>query len=63
MCGRKERRVIAWLVAGVWELRGIKNKIGKGRCTLCLGERNVKNTVLKCSETGNWRTEFVFLNV
>ena len=37
-CVRKERIGIAWLVAGVWKLKGIRKNVDKGRCPPCLGE-------------------------
>ena len=40
-------------------LRGGKELEGKRMRTLCLGEEDVKHIVLHCSETGNWRTEFL----
>jgi hypothetical protein len=36
-CARKERIEIAWLIAGVWKLEGIRKDAYKGRCSLCLG--------------------------
>ena len=30
-CSRKERRGIAWLLAGVWQLKGMKTNMDKGR--------------------------------
>jgi hypothetical protein len=40
------------------ELRGWKKSEDKRMCTLCLGVADVKQIVLNCGETGNWRTEF-----
>ena len=37
-CVRRARSGTAWLVAGVWKLKGIGNNIDKGRCPLCLSE-------------------------
>ena len=37
-CLRKEISGIAWSVAGVWKLKGIRKNIDKGRCPSCLGE-------------------------
>jgi hypothetical protein len=34
-CTRKEKSGVAWLLAGVWKLRGIIKKINKGRSSLC----------------------------
>jgi len=31
-CSRKEIIGIAWLVAGVWQLKGITRNTGKGKC-------------------------------
>jgi hypothetical protein len=37
-CVRKERNGVAWLVAGVWKLKGIRKNRDKRRCLPCLGE-------------------------
>jgi hypothetical protein len=47
-----------WLLAGVWKPRGIRNKMEKIRCLLCLG-KDVKHILLKCSEIEKWRKEFL----
>jgi hypothetical protein len=31
---RKERNRIAWLLAGMWKLKGIRSNADKGRCPL-----------------------------
>jgi len=42
---------IAWLLGGVWKLRGIRNEMEKVRYLLWLG-KEVKHILLKCSEIG-----------
>jgi hypothetical protein len=49
-CTRKERMGIIWLKAGIWKLRGIRRGFERRRCALCLGEEDVKQILLKCSE-------------
>jgi hypothetical protein len=39
---RKEGNEIAWLLGEVWKLKGIRRNTDKGRCPLCLGEKDVK---------------------
>jgi len=40
-------------------MRGFKNEIYKGICTLYLGEKYVELMLLTCSETGKWRMDFL----
>jgi hypothetical protein len=47
------------LLAGVWKLKGIRKETGKGRCSLCLSEEDIKHILLDCTETVNWRKRFV----
>jgi hypothetical protein len=47
----KEKMGIIWLKAGIWKLRGIRRGFEKGKCPLCLGEKDAKHILLKCSET------------
>ena len=42
-CSRKERSGIAWLIAGIWELKGVRRNADKGRCPLCVEEEDVKH--------------------
>jgi hypothetical protein len=42
---------IACLLAGVWELRGIRNKIDQGISSLCLDDKAVQYMFSRCSET------------
>jgi hypothetical protein len=55
---KEENFGIAWLLGGVWKLRGIRNKMEKVRCLICLGKED-KHILLKCSEIGKWRKEFL----
>jgi hypothetical protein len=52
------RSGIAWLLAGVWKLRGIRKETGKSRCPLCLGKDYVRRSFLSCSETKKLRRKF-----
>jgi hypothetical protein len=47
-CSRRERSGIAWLLAGVWQLKGVRRNTGKGGCFLRVGE--------VFSTTGPWRS-------
>ena len=55
---RKGTVGIARLLAGVCRLRGIIKKMEKVRCLVCLG-KEVKHILLKCSEMGKRRKEFL----
>jgi hypothetical protein len=61
-CTRKERMEIIWLREGIWKLRGIRRGFERGRSPLCLEEENAKHILLKCSETKQWREEYVNSN-
>jgi hypothetical protein len=43
----------------VWQLKGIRRNMDKGRCPLCLVEEDVKHILLDCLETRNWRMKFL----
>jgi hypothetical protein len=58
-CSRKRRSVTAGLLAGGGSLKGIKNKIYKGRCPLCLSAEDLKHISLKCSEINTSGTGFL----
>jgi len=45
-CLRKERSGKAWLLGGVWELKGIRRSGDKGRRPLGSGEEDVKQVLL-----------------
>jgi hypothetical protein len=45
-CSRRKRSGIAWLIAGIWQLREVRQNVDKGRCPLCLGEEDVKHILL-----------------
>jgi hypothetical protein len=70
----KERKKsgIAWLVAGVWQLKGITRNTVKRKCPLCLGEEDMKcilqdclceedmkRILQDCLKTRNWRRKFL----
>jgi len=58
-CSRKEKSGIAWLVAGVWQLKGITRNTVKRRSPLCSGKQDIKRILLDCLKTRNWRRKFL----
>ena len=42
-CSRKERSGIAWLIAGIWQLKGVRRNADKGRCPLRFEREDVKH--------------------
>jgi hypothetical protein len=48
-----------WLLAGVWQLEGLRRNTGKGRSPFYLGDENAEHMLLGCWETGNWRLKFL----
>jgi hypothetical protein len=48
---KKERKEIAWLLAGIWQLMGVRRNVDKGRRPLCLGKEDAKNILLGCRDT------------
>jgi hypothetical protein len=61
-CSRKERSGIAWLIAGIWQLKGVRRKADKGRCPLCFEKDDVKHILLECKETKYWREKLIHNN-
>jgi hypothetical protein len=57
-CSRKEMSGIAWLIAGIRQLEGVRRNADKGRCPLCL-EEDVKHILLECKETKHWREKLI----
>jgi hypothetical protein len=52
----------AWLLVGVWKLKGIRGGVGDGykmKDTLCVQVKVTPNILLACLETGKWRKGFV----
>jgi hypothetical protein len=43
MLFKKERSGIAWLIAGIWQLKGVRRNADKGRCPLCFEEEDGKH--------------------
>jgi hypothetical protein len=41
---RKERRIVAWLLAGVWQLKRVRRNTNKERGPFCSGEEDVMYT-------------------
>jgi hypothetical protein len=58
-CSRKERSGIAWLVAGIWQLKGVRRNADKGRCPLCFEKEDAKHILLECTETKYWREKLI----
>jgi hypothetical protein len=58
-CSRKERSGIAWLIAGIWQLKGVRRNADKGRCPLCLEEEDVKHILLEFKGTKYWREKLI----
>jgi hypothetical protein len=56
---RKARSGIAWQIAGIWQLKGVRRNADKGRCTLCLEEDDVEHILLECKETKYWRETLI----
>jgi hypothetical protein len=56
---REERRGISWLLAGIWQLGGVRRNADKGRCTLCFEREDVKHIFLYCKETKHWRLTLI----
>jgi hypothetical protein len=65
-CSRKQRSGIAWLIAGIWQLEGVRRNADKGRCPLCIEKEDAKHILLECKETKYWREKLIhdkWLNV
>jgi hypothetical protein len=58
-CSRKERSGIAWLIAGIWQLKGVGRNADKGRCPLCFEKEVVRHILLECKETKYWREKLI----
>jgi hypothetical protein len=58
-CSRKQRSGIAWLIAGIWQLKGVRRNADKGRCPLCFEREDVKHILLECKETKYWREKLI----
>jgi hypothetical protein len=43
MLFKKNMSGIAWLIAGIWQLKGVRRNTDKGRCPLCFGKEDVKH--------------------
>jgi hypothetical protein len=57
-CSRKETSGIAWIIAGIWQLKGVRRNADKG-CPLCLEEEDAKHILLECKETKHWREKLI----
>jgi hypothetical protein len=58
-CSRKERSRIEWLIAGIWQLKGVRRNADKGRCPLCFEIEDVEHILLVCKETKHWREKLI----
>jgi hypothetical protein len=55
----KERTGIVWLLAEMWQLKGIRRNTDKGRYPLRIGAEDVIHILRDCSETRHWKTKFL----
>jgi hypothetical protein len=55
-CSRQQRSEIAWRIAGIWQLKGVRRNADKGRCPF---EKDVKHILLECKETKYWREKLI----
>ena len=58
-CSRKNKSGITWLLAKVWQLKGIKQNAVKGRCTTCSEKEDAKHVLLDSRDTRNWRRKLI----
>ena len=58
-CSKKDRCGIGWIIAGIWQLKGVRRNADKGRCLLCLHEEDVEHILLQCKETKHWREKLI----
>ena len=58
-CSRKETSGVAWVIAGIWQLKGDRRNADKGRCPLCLEEEDAKHILLECEETKYWTEKLI----
>ena len=59
ICSRRARSGITWLIAEIWQLKGVRRDADKGRCPLCFGKEDVKHILLECKETKYWREKLI----
>jgi hypothetical protein len=55
-----------WLIAGMWQLKGVRRNADKRRCPLWFEKEDVKHILLECKETKHWREKLIhdkWLNV
>jgi hypothetical protein len=48
------------LLAGIWQLKGIRRKVDKGTSPLCLGEEDAKHILLNFKDTEHWRMKLIY---
>ena len=58
-CYSRKDSGIAWLIAGTWQLKGVRRNADKGKCPLCLEKEDVKRILLECKETKYWREKLI----
>jgi hypothetical protein len=51
---RKERNGVVWQLAEVWQLRGIRRNINKGRCPLYVVAEDIIHILRDCLEIFKW---------
>jgi len=59
MVNERNKSGIVLLLAGVWKWKGFRRNAGKRRCSLCLGEEDVKGTLQDFLKTINKRMKFL----
>jgi len=62
-CSRKERSGTVWLIAGMWQLTGVRRHTDKARCPLCLGEEDVKHILLDCGQLDSVINSYNFIYI
>jgi hypothetical protein len=55
----KKRSGTAWIIAGIWQLKGVRRNAGKGRCPLCFEREDVEHILLEWQETIYWREKLI----
>jgi hypothetical protein len=58
-CSEKETCETGWLIAGIWQLKGVRRNADKARCLLCLDEEDVEHILLECKETKHSREKLI----
>jgi hypothetical protein len=48
-----------WLIAGIWQLKGVRRNTDKGRCPLRFQKEDVKHILQVHRETKHWREKLI----